>query len=342
MPAGREELRGPVLRSVSRSFYLSLRFLPKALREPLSLAYLLARATDTLADTLEAPVALRMEALGNLAAAIQGGASADATVPLRESFAPLQKNEAERELIGRLPELLDWLGELPVADRDQIRAVLGRINRGQTLDLERFDPSTTIKSLRTAAELDEYTYLVAGCVGEFWTRLCFAHVKNFCGRSEEEMRGLGIRYGRGLQLINILRDAGDDLRQGRCYLPADELQSLGLAPEEILRDPARVEPILKKWRERAGEGIEAGIEYAASIQNRRVRFATALPALIGARTLALLCEAGPDALRRRVKVSRAEVQRMIASAAIASPRSLRAKFAKVGGSCVPSHDGQPA
>ena len=47
----RKQLRGEVLRSVSRSFYLSLRVLPKPLRDPLSLAYLLARATDTIADT---------------------------------------------------------------------------------------------------------------------------------------------------------------------------------------------------------------------------------------------------------------------------------------------------
>ena len=327
MSSGREELRGPVLRSVSRSFYLSLRFLPKALRDPLSLAYLLARATDTLADTAEAPVPLRAEALRTLSTAIQGAVSSEATVPLRESFAPLQKNEAERALISRLPELLEWLGELPVADRDEIRSVLVKINRGQTLDLERFDPSTStttsIKALRTGAELDEYTYLVAGCVGEFWTRLCFAHVKNFSGRSEEEMRELGTRYGKGLQLINILRDTGDDLRQGRCYLPADELQSLGLAPGEILRDPTRIEPILKNWRQKAEEGMEAGIDYTASIRNRRVRFATALPALIGARTLALLRDVRSDALRRKVKVPRPEVRKLIVSSMLASPRSLR-------------------
>ncbi len=33
----------------------------------------------------------------------------------------------------------------------------------------------------------------------------------------------GKRYGKGLQLINILRDAGSDLRAGRCYFPNEEL-----------------------------------------------------------------------------------------------------------------------
>jgi farnesyl-diphosphate farnesyltransferase len=324
----RDELRGPVLRSVSRSFYLSLRLLPKALRDPLSLAYLLARATDTLADTADAPVALRMEALRSLATAIQGGAL-EATAQFRESFAPLQKDEAEKELIARLPELLAWLGELAPVDRDEVRNVLDKINRGQTLDLERFGSATEVHALVNAGELEEYTYLVAGCVGEFWTRLCFAHVKNFSERRETEMRELGIRYGQGLQLINILRDSGEDLRQGRCYLPAGELSSLGLAPSEILSSPNQVEPILQKWREKAEQGIAAGIEYASTIRNRRVRFATALPALIGARTLALLRAAGPEALQRRVKVSRPEVRKLTLSTALASPRSLRAKFTKL-------------
>jgi farnesyl-diphosphate farnesyltransferase len=330
----RKDLRGRVLRSVSRSFYLSLRILPAALRDPLSLAYLLARATDTIADTPEPPVALGTEALRGLAAVIQGTAPKETAARLRESFAPLQSDEAEQTLIEQLPALLDWLDELEAGDRAEVRNVLEKINRGQRLDLERFGESREMRALANAAELDEYIYLVAGCVGEFWTRLCFAHVKNFSERSESEMRELGVRYGEGLQLVNILRDAGDDLRHGRCYFPADELGSLGVIAAEVLRAPARVAPVITRWRARAERGLQAGIEYASAIGNRRVRFATGLPALIGARTLALLREAGPEIFERKVKVSRAEVRRIIASTALASPRSLRATFQELQGAAV--------
>ncbi|MFN2623974.1 MAG: phytoene/squalene synthase family protein [Chthoniobacterales bacterium] len=316
----RDSLRGPILRSVSRSFYLSLRFLPKPLRDPLSLAYLLARATDTIADTVEPPVALRTEALRDLAAAIQGTASAKTADSLRKSFALLQKDKAERTLIEQLPALLDWLGELSSEDRAEVRSVLLKINRGQLLDLQRFGAGNEIRALQNAAELDEYTYLVAGCVGEFWTCLCFAHVKNFSARPESEMSALGVQYGQGLQLINILRDAGDDLRNRRCYFPADELDSLGLSPAQILHDPAQIEPVMNRWREKAERGIEAGKEYARAIRNRRVRFATALPAKIGAQTLALLREAGTAALTRRIKVPRAEIRKMIVSSALGRSR----------------------
>ena len=320
-----DRLRGPILRAVSRSFYLSLRILPGSLRDPLSLAYLLARATDTIADTPEPPEDLRTAALRNLASAIQGDTPTETAAGIRNSFAPLQSNEAERALIDALPAALEWLELLDDRDRHEVREVLKRINKGQMLDLDRFGSGTGIQSLPAGADLDEYTYLVAGCVGEFWTHICFAHVQNFSDLTESEMLALGVQYGKGLQLINILRDVGSDLRAGRCYLPADGLHSLGLTPEEILAEPGRVESIVRYWREKAESGMTAGIEYACAIRSRRIRFATALPALIGARTLALLREAGREVFERKVKVSRAEVNQIMASAAVrlASPRALR-------------------
>src|ERR1700736_6244494 len=100
------KLSGPILKSVSRSFYISVRLLPKKLREPVGLAYLLARATDTLADTTEVPTALRKEKIGNLAADIQGNG---ATYGIAQKFALLQKNEAERTLIQSIPQCLEHL-----------------------------------------------------------------------------------------------------------------------------------------------------------------------------------------------------------------------------------------
>src|SRR5579864_2806559 len=96
-------LRGPILRRVSRSFYLSIFLLPKKLRDPVALGYLLARASDTIADTAELPIELRLENLQLLAGAIQGESLRDAIVDLSVSLSPLQKNESERALIESLP-----------------------------------------------------------------------------------------------------------------------------------------------------------------------------------------------------------------------------------------------
>jgi farnesyl-diphosphate farnesyltransferase len=321
-------LDADLLRSVSRSFYLSIRFLPAQLREPIAVAYLLARTTDTVADTAQISGSVRMETLQLLSNGIQGTTSRGVVAELIASFVSLQKNASERRLLESLPDCIVCLEGMEHADRNDIRLVLEKITRGQMLDLQRFDNPQEIRALSTAADLDEYTYLVAGCVGEFWTRLCFRHVRQFSSRSEDEMLGLGKRYGMALQLINVLRDAGSDLRVGRCYFPEHELDAVHLAPSQILSEPERFQPIYRAWLGKAKAGLSSGMEYSRAIKNRRVRAATVLPALIGARTLALLDAAGPLSLQRTVKVPRAEVRAMILSLGLtlASSRRIDAIF----------------
>jgi len=321
-------LDADVLRSVSRSFYLSIRFLPAQLREPIALAYLLARTTDTVADTAQIPVSIRTETLKLLSNGIQGTASRDVVVELIASFVSLQENASERQLLQSLPKCLACLEGMEHADRNDIRVVLEKITRGQMLDLQRFDNPQEIRALNTAADLDEYTYLVAGSVGEFWTRLCFRHVHHFATRTEDEMLALGKRYGMALQLINVLRDAGSDFRMGRCYFPDHELNAVHLTPSQILSESERFQPIYRTWLENAKAALTSGMEYSRAIRNRRVRAATVLPALIGARTLALLDAAGPAVLQRTVKVPRREVRAMILSLglALASSKRIDAMF----------------
>ena len=269
-----------------------------------------------------------MESLKLLSNGIQGTTSRDVVIELIASFVSLQENASERQLLESLPECLACLERMEHADRNDIRLVLEKITRGQMLDLQRFDNPKEIRALSTAADLHEYTYLVAGCVGEFWTRLCFRHVRQFSSRTEEEMLALGKRYGMALQLINVLRDAGSDLRAGRCYFPEHELSAAHLTPSQVLSEPERFQPIYRTWLENAKSGLTSGMEYSRAIENRRVRAATVLPALIGARTLALLNASGPAALQRTVKVPRREVRSMILwlGLALASRKRIDAMF----------------
>jgi farnesyl-diphosphate farnesyltransferase len=330
-----------LLRDVSRSFYLSIRALPRVLREPVALAYLLARTTDTIADTTGAEIARRVEILDKFAAAISGGGS---RVPeLRELLearrdpkekggiteGSVETTVGERKLLGSADVLLQELADQPANDRADTRALLAIITRGQRLDLTRW--SGVITALATADQLREYTYFVAGCVGEFWTKLCFRKVSGFTARGETEMMELARKYGSGLQLVNILRDAGDDLRCGRCYFPEGELTKAGLSVAQVADAPAEFLPIYQRWIMEARAGLDAGLEYSIAINPPRVRIATVLPALIGVRTLELLDESGLAALRERVKVPRAEVRKMMASAAItlANRSRLRSKRAQL-------------
>jgi farnesyl-diphosphate farnesyltransferase len=320
-------LRGPILRSVSRSFYLSIRLLPIRLRDPIALAYLLARATDTMADTSDIAAAVRLKELARLAAAIQGDDVGDAFA----EFAQQQTDASEQTLIAAVPRCLTWLRAMPPIEREEITKVLARINEGQTLDVERFADSRRVIALPTAADLDRYTYLVAGCVGEFWTKICFLHVPRFAALPPDQMLRLGVEYGKGLQLINILRDLGGDIAVGRCYLPAEEMQLLGVSPADLPKEGARLLPMVDNWRGRAEQAIAAGVEYACAIKPWRVRLATVLPALIGARTLTLLRDAGPEIFDMKIKVRRSEVRQILLTMvlSLASPAAIRRAFKRL-------------
>jgi farnesyl-diphosphate farnesyltransferase len=322
-----------LLKPVSRSFYISIRLLPKALREPVALGYLLARTSDTIADSSD--VDKRIELLDRFARAIAGKEQAmgkefrELLVPQPDSSTSLGMTEGETTLLESVDEILRSLQNLSPEDQRDIRELLAIITRGQRQDLVRWQGQLT--ALASAKELREYTYLVAGCVGEFWTRVCFRKIQSFTAREEADMLELGANYGRGLQLVNILRDAGNDLRAGRCYFPEEELRDASLAPADLLNAPAAFLPIYQRWIAEARAGLDAGLEYSIAINPPRVRVATVLPAMIGVRTLELIEQNGLEALRTRVKVPRGEVRGMIASTTItlASQSRLRGVRAKL-------------
>ncbi|MBX3654423.1 MAG: squalene/phytoene synthase family protein [Ramlibacter sp.] len=325
-----------LLRGVSRSFYLSMRLLPAPLRAPVAVGYLLARATDTLADTVQPSTASRLDHLQTLAAAIEAPPGARAGIPaLIASFAPLQQDAHERALILALPECLAWLDRLAPADQADVRTVLHHITQGQALDLSRFGAGGPVRALASAAELEDYTWRVAGCVGEFWTALGLRHLPSFAALPEARLRELGRSYGMGLQLVNILRDLGPDLAAGRCYLPADALAATGLAPQDIASQPAGVEALYRHWLDAAQGRLADGMTYTGALNSRRMRAASALPALVGARTLARLRAAGAaGALRQRIKVPRHEMRALLMRMVLgfAGREALAAQFRALGGS----------
>ena len=105
-------LQTTLLRSVSRSFYLSIRSLPAQLREPIALAYLLARATDSVADTQGISVPVRIETLKMLSNGIQAKASRDVVIDLIAAFVPLQEKTSERQLLESLADCLNCLSQM--------------------------------------------------------------------------------------------------------------------------------------------------------------------------------------------------------------------------------------
>ncbi|HEY3762522.1 MAG TPA: phytoene/squalene synthase family protein [Verrucomicrobiae bacterium] len=300
-----------LLKANSRSFYLTLRVLPGAIRPQIGLAYLLARTTDTIADTGIVPPAQRLEALQRLHERISGQSSE------RLDFGSLAQQQAspdEKLLLEKIEESLAALGTFSGADQKLIRAVLETITSGQELDLQRFAVASAAKiiALQSEADLDDYTYRVAGCVGEFWTKMCRAHLFPNAAVNEAQLVADGIRFGKGLQLVNILRDLPADLRKGRCYLPADKLAELNLSPADLLEpsNESKIRPLYNRWLDTAQAHLKAGWVYTNSLPSGqfRVRLACAWPILIGMKTLSRLRTGRILDAARRIKVPRSEVK----------------------------------
>lgn len=316
VPGDGTDLTGPLLRDVSRSFYLSLAVLPHAVRPPIALAYLLARAADTIADTTlidRRAQIVHLEALRDELGDTRAGRLAD----IVDAAAGPQALAAERRLLERLPAVVAAYRALEPDDRDRVRRVLGTIILGMTEDLRVFpgEDEGKLAALATRADLDRYTYLVAGCVGEFWTEMHVAHRPRLAGWDAGEMRALGVRFGQGLQLTNVLRDVPRDLRNGRCYLPREDLARLGLDPGDLL-DPASGEaarPLLHDLLRAALDHYDAGWRYTLAIPaaETRMRLACAWPLLIGLGTLERLADPSAAWLdpRATIKMPRGDVYR---------------------------------
>ena len=191
-------------------------------------------------------------------------------------------------------------------------------------DLQRF-PERKLTALADDAELDRYTYMVAGCVGEFWTRMCAAHVPGWQNQGMEEW---GVRFGKGLQLVNILRDIPKDLRIGRCYLPVmqpDRLLEPGNFPE--------FRGVYQHWLRVAVNYLDAAWEYTMQIpgNQRRLRLACVWPIWIGQKTIARLRTGNPLDPANRIKITRGEVYAIMAKSVMncRSDRALTKEFQRL-------------
>ena len=318
-----KDLGGQLLASVSRSFYLTLKALPRPLREPISLAYLLARTADTIADTAQVPSGTRLECLERFRALVLGDPSEpeprSLAIVLQGRFCPHQTDEAEARLMSRLADAIAWLRTVKGRQLTTITDVLKPIIHGQMQDIRRFPDDGKLRALATADELDDYTWLVAGCVGEFWTKLCLDEMPDAFDRGTDRdvLIRNGIRYGKGLQLINILRDLPEDIAAGRCYLPESDLKGTGKALVDVRLSPKCLEPLREAWQTRCEAHLNHGLLYLKTIREPKLKYATALPLMIGARTGALLRGAKWDALAKGVKVSRLEIAKILAETALA-------------------------
>lgn len=213
------------LRGVSRTYALVIPMLPRGLDEAVGLAYLLFRVVDTLEDAPQIDDTRRRDWLAQtnrlLAELDRGESSSTPSSVLSLPWSATDRVgelNAEQSLFTETGELLRRVGVLPAAYRHPAIVGARRMITGVIHMLERSAArGMRYPAVRDADELREYCYYVAGAVGEM---LCSMMSHHLGLASLARLRDIAVELGIGLQLVNILKDARKDARDGRRYLPA--------------------------------------------------------------------------------------------------------------------------
>ena len=180
----------------SRTFFIASGLLPPEKRRAVRALYAFCRVSDDLID--RPPAGNRVAALASWRAQVLADSPIDDLDPARASV------------------IIAWADArvhygIPLQYAEQLLDGIA-----QDIEKKRYD---------TFDQLAEYAYRVASTVG-----LMAMHITGFDGPAAVPY---AIKLGVALQLTNILRDVGEDWRNGRLYLPLDELARFGLNEADV-------------------------------------------------------------------------------------------------------------
>jgi phytoene synthase len=177
------------------SFYYSFLFLPSERRRAITAVYAFCREVDDVVDETS-----------------DTGVAQAKLAWWRDELSALFRGTPNHPVTQALQPFIDARFGIT---RERLDAVID----GMELDLRQ-------NRYLDYAALQRYAHLVAGVVGEM-----SASIFGFVNPQTIHYAG---HLGRALQLINIIRDVGDDARRGRIYLPLDELQRHGVKTADLL------------------------------------------------------------------------------------------------------------
>ena len=195
-----------VTQRASKTFYWGSSFLPQPKRRAIWAIYAFCRTVDDIVDE-----AVKLTpAKGHLSGSIAPRKALDAW---RLSLQRIYQNKEFAD--GPVQQAWsDMLEHYPVPLRPALELL-----DGVEMDL-------TVKRYQTFDELYSYCYRVAGTVG-----LLTAPV---FGYYDDTALVHAVELGIALQLTNILRDVGEDVRRDRIYLPQEEMTSFGYTEEDLV------------------------------------------------------------------------------------------------------------
>jgi len=294
-----------LLRAVSRTFALSIEQLPGALREAVTVAYLLFRVADCLEDHAALPAHQKAALLRLWAGVVSGAEPARA---LTGAIADLDGRVPEVQVAQRAGLIMGLLEQLPAQPRSILRdhvipTALGMAawqEHGPFVDDE--------------PELDDYMFHVAGRVGYLLTDV-FAWHSPAVRALREELLPLAREFGLALQTVNVIRGLRSDFERGWVFVPRTFYERAGLTRETLFHPDClpRALRVVDMLADKAERHLRSGLLYVTTLPRmlRRIRLFCIWPLLFAAQTLAL-SRNNASVLSAEAKMTRRQVQAIVA------------------------------
>ncbi len=295
-----------LLKENARTLYLSAKIMPSKQRQVFTVAYLLCRIADTIADTPLLPLKDRLYFIKNYPALVKEQEEHLLAKYLALDLGINEKFEKEISLLENLPLCLDAYKNLDKRACEDILEVVTAVSNAMDWDLNYFtegDSPYLIKAVPSAKETEDYCAAMGGAPGVFWAKLLLNGKKN--KKFVDEAR----QIGQALQITNILKDIAADIKLGRIYLPIVDLTKHSLMPQDLLdkKNYKLFLPIVYKWLHFGLENISVTPEFVKQIPFYKVfaRAAVMWPVLWALETYqAILCSRNLLDIKYRPKFER--------------------------------------
>lgn len=255
-----------ILKKVSRTLYLSVNILPEPVRSYMGLGYLICRAMDTVVDSPDMPAAEKLQVLSLMRGLDTAGNAAQVEERLKK-LAARAGSPGERELLSKFGKILSLYARVPDGEKPLFSSLIAGVASGMEMDLRCF-PGGGLSALSTPAELERYCRFIGGAPGIFWARLYRESIRRsnpsaavFPSEADAEMIGCA------LQMTNILKDMAADLKNGRCYIPQSDLDTMNMKPADLLSadNMPRLREIVCRWEAWALDRLDQSEGFLAAI-----------------------------------------------------------------------------
>ena len=293
-----------MLESVSRTFALSINYLPEDLQKPVGLAYLLFRVSDCLEDHQSMDAIRKVTLLELWAHVLEGEIPAD---ELTNRLSDLDSKDPEVYVAQHAGDLMDYLYKLPPELQEMM---VTRVKRS-TLGMSRWQRQGPF--VKNVEELDDYMHQVAGRVGYLMTDI-YAWYSPKIHEAKDELLPMSRDIGLGLQTVNVIRGLRNDYERGWVFVPGTFLDQYGLTRDQFF-DPNYEDQainVVNMLAEKAQLHLDYGLAYIAEFPRylHRIRLANIWPLFFAIKTLAI-SRNNIDVIRNEVKISRQDVKEII-------------------------------